>query len=266
MTLLLRSPSAFDGDATIQKYVKSGHARLVKGDATIEADVQRAWKEAGPVDAVIFSVGMYMDNQSRALITRFPGGLPPTFHLLKGFIQTPANLVTRCLLNVFCTMPQHSDAPLPKIIVITSLGVTSTAYKALPILLKPIYTILLPYPAKDKLGAERVIAHCAGWTWDPKADGVVAKEVLDEGWTQRKGLPAPGSLKRVLVIRPAVMTDGKSVGDELDAAKVKGQPYRLGEQELGGYTISRKDITHFLVDALTTRWNEFENKRVNIAY
>lgn len=57
MTFLLRSPSVFDGDATIQRYVKSGHARLLKGDATFEADVQRAWDKAGVVDAVIFSVG-----------------------------------------------------------------------------------------------------------------------------------------------------------------------------------------------------------------
>jgi hypothetical protein len=58
VTFLLRSPSAFDGDATIQKYIKSGNARLVKGDASNEADTQRAWTEAGIVDAVIFSVGM----------------------------------------------------------------------------------------------------------------------------------------------------------------------------------------------------------------
>jgi hypothetical protein len=57
VTFLLRSPSAFDADATIQKYVKSGHARLLRGDATIEADVQRAWDKAGVVDAVILSVG-----------------------------------------------------------------------------------------------------------------------------------------------------------------------------------------------------------------
>jgi hypothetical protein len=58
VTFLLRSPSAFDGDATIQQYIRSGHARLVKGDASNEADTQRAWTEAGVVDAVIFSVGM----------------------------------------------------------------------------------------------------------------------------------------------------------------------------------------------------------------
>ena len=58
MTFLLRTPSAFDRDATIQKYVKSGHARLVKGDASIEADTQRAWDAAGIVDALVFTVGM----------------------------------------------------------------------------------------------------------------------------------------------------------------------------------------------------------------
>jgi hypothetical protein len=58
VTFLLRSPSVFDGDTTIQKYVASGHARLLKGDASVEADTQRAWNEAGVVDAVIFTVGM----------------------------------------------------------------------------------------------------------------------------------------------------------------------------------------------------------------
>ncbi|KAF8210678.1 hypothetical protein K438DRAFT_1570167 [Mycena galopus ATCC 62051] len=237
VTFLLRSPSAFDTDATIQKYVKSGHARLVKGDASIEADTERAWTEAGVVDAAIFSVGTY-----------------PKFHLSKGFVQTPANLVTQCLLNVLCTMPTYADAPQPKIIVISSTGLTPSAHAALPLLLKPMYGVVLAAPHKDKIGMERAIARCAGWTWDPKADGPVAEdEILGEGWTQRKGLPAPGSLKRILVIRPALLTDGK------------WEKYRVSEQELGGYTISRKDTAHFVVDALG-RWDEFENKRVNVAY
>ncbi|KAJ7268653.1 hypothetical protein B0H12DRAFT_1095949 [Mycena haematopus] len=247
VTFLLRSPSTFDGDATIQKYVTSGHAKLVKGDASIEADTERAWKEAGAVDAVIFSVGTY-----------------PTFHLFKGFVQTPANLVTQCLLNVLCTMPTYTDAPQPKIIVISSTGLTPSAHAALPILLKPLYGVVLAAPHKDKIGMEHAIAHCAGWTWDPKADGDVSEDILGAGWTQRKGLPAPGSLKRILVIRPALLTDGKCVADEVEA-KGKGKGYRVSEQELGGYTISRKDTAHFVVDALT-RWDEFENKRVNVAY
>ncbi|KAJ6498975.1 hypothetical protein C8R45DRAFT_99383 [Mycena sanguinolenta] len=245
VTFLLRLPSAFESDATIQKYVQSGRARLVKGDASIEADTGRAWDAAGTVDAVIFSVGTY-----------------PKFQLTKGFVQTPPNLVTQCLLNVLCTMPTYTSAPQPKIIVISSTGLTPSAHAALPLLLKPLYGVVLAAPHRDKIGMERAIAHCAGWTWDPKADGPVAEsEILGEGWTQRKGLPTPGSLKRMLVVRPALLTEGKCVVDEN-----KGKGYRVSENELGGYTISRKDTAHFVVDALTRRWDEFENKRVNVAY
>jgi hypothetical protein len=49
----------FDEDKVIQAYVKSGAARLVKGDALIEADTRRAWAEAGVVDVVMFSVGKF---------------------------------------------------------------------------------------------------------------------------------------------------------------------------------------------------------------
>ncbi|KAF7376428.1 NAD(P)-bd-dom domain-containing protein [Mycena sanguinolenta] len=245
VTFLLRSPSAFDSDTIIQKFVKSGHARLVKGDASNEADTERAWKEAGAVDAVIFSVGTY-----------------PKFQLSQGFVQTPVNLVTQCFLNVLCTIPTYPDAPQPKIIVISSTGLTPSAHAALPCLLKPLYGVVLAAPHKDKIGMERAIAHCAGWAWDPTADGPVSEEeILGEGWTERKGLPAPGSLKRMLVVRPALLTDGKCAADE-----GKGKGYRVSETELGGYTISRKDTAHFVVDALTRRWDEFENKRVNVAY
>lgn len=59
---MLRSPAVFDSDATIQSYVKSGKAHLLKGDALVENDVKHAWDEAstrGPVDLLLFSVGMF---------------------------------------------------------------------------------------------------------------------------------------------------------------------------------------------------------------
>jgi hypothetical protein len=53
-----------DEDVSVQKYVQSGHARLVYGDALIEADVRRGWEEAGKggsiegaVDFLISTVG-----------------------------------------------------------------------------------------------------------------------------------------------------------------------------------------------------------------
>jgi hypothetical protein len=62
VTFLLRAPSVFDDDAAIQEHVKSGRARLVKGDALVQADVQHAWEEAakgtdGGVDLLLFTLG-----------------------------------------------------------------------------------------------------------------------------------------------------------------------------------------------------------------
>ena len=60
VTLLLRSTSVFDNDEVVQGYIKSGKARLVKGDGLVKDDVKRAWEESGrdrPVDTVVFTVG-----------------------------------------------------------------------------------------------------------------------------------------------------------------------------------------------------------------
>lgn len=69
ITFLLRSPSAFDGDEVIQKYVKSGKVRLVKGDALNAQDVSRGWETAreageGRVDVVLFTVGKSLSEES----------------------------------------------------------------------------------------------------------------------------------------------------------------------------------------------------------
>ncbi|KAJ7495890.1 hypothetical protein B0H11DRAFT_2001062 [Mycena galericulata] len=244
VTLLLRSPSVFDNNETIQEYVRSGHARLVKGDATNEAQVRSAWEKAGIVNAVIFTIGTY-----------------PTFSLTQGLVINPHNLVTQCLLNLLCTMPTYSNAPQPKIVAISWIGVTPAAHAALPFLLKPVSTLFLTSPRKDKLAMEYVFAHCAGWPWDLKTDGEPTIDYMGKGWLERKGLPARGTLKHVLIVRAGLMTDGECVAD-----KSQGKAYRVSEKQLGGYTISRKDAAHFLVDAITRRWDEFDNKQVNLTY
>ncbi|KAJ7670246.1 hypothetical protein B0H17DRAFT_1086212 [Mycena rosella] len=240
VTFLLRSPAVFDEDKLIQGYVKSGKARLVKGDATNEVDTRRAWDAAGVVDAVIFSVG----------------ATQVSFSIFKGIVIEPHNVVTQCILSVLCTMPTYADAPQPRFIAISSIGLTRSAHAALPLLIKPVYS-MLESPHRDKLGLERTLAHCAGWTWTDKEP---TADIMGEEWMQRKGLPAPGALEQVLVVRPALLTDGECVADQV-AAKGKGRSYRASAEELGAYTVSRKDVAHFVVDALA-RWDEFGNKRV----
>jgi hypothetical protein len=60
VTFLVRSPAVFDNDEVVQRYIKTDKAVLVRGDGLSQADVQRAWDEAGKigtVDVVVFSVG-----------------------------------------------------------------------------------------------------------------------------------------------------------------------------------------------------------------
>ncbi|KAF7302618.1 hypothetical protein HMN09_00896300 [Mycena chlorophos] len=243
VTFLLRSPSAFDKDETIQRHVRSGKARLVKGDALKEEDARRAWESAGTVDTLLFTVG----------------GIPG-FNITKGFIQDPPNLVTACLLNVLCTMPAYSSQP--KIIILSSIGLSPVAHKALPLPMRMLYSTIVQ-PHKDKLAMERVLAHGAGWTWG--LDGATEPEALfiGENWRERPGVPAAGSYTNVLVVRAALLTDGKSLADEQEP---KGKSaYRYSEEELKFYTISRADVAHFIVKSLE-RWDEVKGKRINVGY
>jgi hypothetical protein len=42
--------------------------------------------------------------------------------------------------------------------------------------------------------------------------------------------------------------------------------YRVGEGELTGWVISRADVAHFLFEAVTKRWDEYEGKAVSVVY
>lgn len=131
-------------------------------------------------------------------------------------------------------------------------------------LLKPVYGWMIQSPLADKLGAERVVAHCAGWDWDP-TDGEPIEEVLGSGWQDKQGLPGTGSLKNSVVLRPAWLTDGECLGDAA-AEEGKALPYRAGTGEVSGYTISRKDVAHFIAEGILKDWERWGGKQLSIAY
>lgn len=237
----------------MQSHIKAGRAHIVQGDALVLKDVEKAWETAkshratGVVDSILFTVGGF-----------------PSFSLTKGIVMDPPNLVTQCLLNVLCTVPTSTLAQPegPRIIAISSTGLTKTSHKSLPLAWKPLYGYLLAEPHKDKVGAERAVAHCAGWSWNSKEDGEPGDAIMGgSDWASREGLPQPGTLKNVLIIRPALLTDGKCCADQ------KGRKaYRVSTEELGSYTVSRRDVAHFVAEAITSRWDEFKGKCVNIGY
>lgn len=154
-----------------------------------------------------------------------------------------------------------SQQPQPRLITISSTGLTHSSFALIPFVLKPLYA-LLSVPHKDKVGAERVIAHCAGWKWEVDSDEEPGDDILGERWLERDGLPAAGSFKNVLVIRPALLTDGECKAEKGG----KKNAYRVKEGDFSAYTVSRKDVGHFVADAVLNRWSEFENKLVTIGY
>jgi len=241
VTFLLRSPATFDNDEAIQTHVKSGKARLIKGDGLVLEDVRKVWAEASkeaPVHILLLTVG-------------FTG--TPKFRLTQGLVISPNNLVTQCLLNFLCEMPKTPT--LPKVVILSASGATRSSRAQVPFLFKPLYGYLISQPLQDKLAAERVIHHCAGWDWNA-ADGEPAEDITGKGWVNKEGLPTSGSLKDLaMIVRPAMLNDGEEKGI-----------YRVGAGEVGGWSVSRKDVAHFIVDAVTNRWQEHGGRQVSIAY
>jgi hypothetical protein len=116
---------------------------------------------------------------------------------------------------------------------------------------------------------ERIVSHCAGWAFDMKNYGEPGDDIMGHDWVNREGLPAAGSLKRVLVVRPAILMDGECIAERDNAGNTTGQKkevYCVRETDISGWTVSQKDVAHFVVDAVPRRWDQFENKCVNIMY
>ena len=108
---------------------------------------------------------------------------------------------------------------------------------------------MLDQPHADKAGVEQVAAYSVGRDWqEPDATGLV----LPEGWRERLG-DHPGWLKSIVVVRPALLTNGP------ETAK-----YRVLDSS--SYTVSRRDVAHFIVRKVISEWSTYEGKAVTVAY
>ena len=184
------------------------------------------------------------------------GGVP-SFHPLRGFVINPPDLCSRSALKALSTIPP--EHPYPRIVAVTSVGLTPAAHASMPFALRSMYTLLLGPPHKDKRGAERVLAHCMG-TEGPK------EAILPPGWEQTAGLPPKGVLaNNVVIVRPALLTDG-----ECRAEGPKGGYRVRSDDDLavsGGYNVSRQDVAHFIAErVLGEEWATWAGKGVSLAY
>lgn len=168
------------------------------------------------------------------------------------------------ILNVIRSIPsnQRSPATQPKLIAISSTGVTKASHKGLPLPMKPLYSWLLTPAHVDKFCMERVLAHCAGMQFENEN---YQTDLLPQGWQRLEGMPEPGSLKKIIILRPAGLTDGSAKADEKE---LKSAPYKIHKGDKGrvGWTISRRDVGHFIAGNALENWTEWEGERVSLFY
>jgi NAD(P)-dependent dehydrogenase (short-subunit alcohol dehydrogenase family) len=112
VTLLLRDTSIIEKDPRLAPFIKEGRLRLLKGDATVEADVRRALT-GGEVDLIVSSIG-----ESRCLSCHGPEALSigrnlhePTL-LFRGRADPQARC-PRCLAGDSCWTVVPTSAPSP---------------------------------------------------------------------------------------------------------------------------------------------------------
>lgn len=174
----------------------------------------------------------------------------------------PPNLVTNSLFNILSTFPSQSQPTPPKVITVSSIGLTPVEHRELPLLLKPLYSSLLAAPHDDKLGSERVALEAAGLKWPPSFPEP-KESLMPQGW--KEALHTSGvTFPEMTIIKPALLTDGGCKGDKAMVGKLG---YQVSEHVIGnGYTISRQDIAHFIAEVLLQNWAKWGGKTLNIAY
>ena len=250
----IRNPTLLENDPEVQPFLESKHAKLVRGDAMIEADVFSAWNEAMadgiPIDYVLFSIGTFLPTNpfpdSKHLLST--GATKAKFSLTKGFVTMPQNLCSQSLLNTL-TVIAHAEAR-PRLIAVTSQGITKEGHRQLPLPLRLVYA-LMEVPHVDKNGMEQLAAYCDGKPWNETDH---TGTLLPDTWKQALG-EDEGWLKSIVVLRPALLTDGAEKGK-----------YRMEETLKSAYTISRRDVAHFITGRLMEDWSEFQGKAIVLGY
>ena len=151
-----------------------------------------------------------------------------------------------------------------KLITVTSNGFTKKSYNALPFILRPFYKYILAIPRQDKRATEHLISQCATNSESYECD---AEEVAE---LEKAGALAPNwkeSLSQdkwldAVVVRPSILTDGKSLC-EIQGAKA----IRTGPEDLcGTWNVSRRDVGWFIARMVVKDYNTWNGRAITVSY
>lgn len=126
-------------------------------------------------------------------------------------------LCTNAVKNILSALRILKSPKKPLFVAISSTGITTTGPRDVPLLLTPMYHIMLANPHKDKKNMEAAVVEHAEST-----GSVISGYVL---------------------IRPSLLTNGKAQG---------GQKVKIGSdaEPQVGYTISRDDVGLWMFENL----------------
>jgi len=219
-TLLLRKPDTVTSNPEFQALTseQKGRANLIKGDAFVREDVQRVVDAAGEgMDTVVFSIGI------------MPSSIPK-MTWSRGVIMDPPQPCARSITNLLSIL-QDMNRPGLRLLIVSSMGM-GDKHSELPFLIRGwLYGWLLVDAHSDKQALEYISLLCSKHRTPalPEARTLPSSiSSLRQDW-----------LDEVVVLRPALLTDGK----EAPPGKV-----RAGVSVKGAYTISRRDVGKFIVD------------------
>ncbi|KLT42031.1 hypothetical protein CC85DRAFT_285959 [Cutaneotrichosporon oleaginosum] len=228
ITLLLRNPNVFDADAAVMDAVKDGRVKLVQGDATVEADVERAIESA---EVVLTSIGG-----------------TPSF-TLRGFKLDNPTVCTdaaRALLRVLSRIPLSAR---PRVIAISSMGI-GTNHSTMPLPLRILYPWLLSGPHADKEGLEYLLLRAASAFDAPSLPAILAIS----GSADTSADPAlENILPHLILVRPALLTDGAP-------AAVRAA------EDLSAYSVSRASVGRWIAQHCMPDQDQWVNRAPVLGY
>lgn len=181
-------------------------------------------------------------------------------------IISPPDLVTHATLNVLTPLP----TPYPRIVSVTSTGLTKQSHNELPMAMRAAYGYLPRSPLADKRGVETVLARASRTTVDKTM--APPEGILPADWVSDPAFPSPGAVHdNLVIVRPAWLTDGPCLsekkGPSVIRTRVEADLLVKGLPVEGGYTISRKYVAYFIAErVLGKEWDEWKGKGVSLSH
>ncbi|KAJ1301012.1 hypothetical protein OPQ81_003435 [Rhizoctonia solani] len=288
-------------DPQLRPHIASKSALIQTGDAKNTDDIQRAWhvaemgidSECSGIEAVIISdvpdqlstLKSSGAEELLAVLKCFPSYPYPPFKME----HEPFAYSTRYRTSSFL---QQRLAPLQ---MPRSPSYSSRSPRL--ILVLPSRSLKRLHPSTRGSKEEQVIAWATGKKMTSSANSASPGSTSTEpgtpvhadshsihsSYSTQLTLSKTGSLfpeeqqvtsvrggwldpKHALIVRPAVLMRRRCRGDETSST-----PYRIQEEFTlrdrgGGWTISKRDVAHFIVAKALEEWNAWGGRRVRIAY